>query len=96
MSGSSDEEEYLDEEELEEEEEFEEDEGEEGEESEGEGEEEHQQENNEDVVDDLTYDTFNLTASLYHPLRWNNSQQKEQVILEAATRAAQLLYRRYV
>lgn len=93
---ASDEEEYFDEEgEEEEEEDLEE---EEGEESEGEEDAEEEnatpQENNEDVVDDLTYDTFNLTASLYHPLRWSNSQQKEQVILEAATRAAQLLYKR--
>ena len=48
----------------------------------------------EDVVDDLNYDGYNLTASSYHPLRWTSDKKKDEVILEASTRAAQLLYKK--
>lgn len=49
---------------------------------------------NEDVVDDLNYDLFNLSASSYHPLRWQNNSKRESVIIEETTRAVQLLYRK--
>lgn len=49
---------------------------------------------NEDVVDDLTYDLFNLAACSYHPLVWNNDEEKEQTILALANRASQLLFQR--
>ncbi|RYH31826.1 hypothetical protein EON65_01835 [archaeon] len=50
----------------------------------------------EDIVDDLTYDLFNLTACSYHPLIWNSDEDKEQTILALANRASQLLFQRYV
>lgn len=46
----------------------------------------------EDVVDDLNYDLFNLTASHYHPLVWKKDSKKEEVLLEETQRAAQYLY----
>jgi len=52
-------------------------------------------ERQEDVVDDLSYDLFNLTASCYHPLRWSSENDREETIRNAATRAAQLLFKRY-
>lgn len=48
----------------------------------------------EDVVDDLNYDGYNLTASSYHPLRWSSDSKREKVILEATSRAAQLLFKK--
>lgn len=50
----------------------------------------------EDVVDDLNYDLFNLLASNTHPLVWKKSSKREEVLLEEATRAAQLLYNKYL
>lgn len=49
---------------------------------------------NEDVVDDLNYDLFNLSAFSYHPLRWKNDSKRESVIIDESTRAVQLLYRK--
>jgi hypothetical protein len=51
----------------------------------------------EDVVDDLTYDVFNLTACNYHPIVFDeqgNDAAKEQVFIDIATRSTQLLLRR--
>lgn len=50
----------------------------------------------EDVVDDLTYDIFNLTACNYHPIRMvtTDSAKRERILCEAARRATQLLVRR--
>lgn len=66
----------------------------EGDSSEEDEDEEGEQANlNEDVVDDLTYDLANFTACHYHPLVWAG-EDKEAVILEAATRACQLMYKK--
>lgn len=48
----------------------------------------------EDVVDDLTYDVYNLMAADYHALPINSDtkqQQRDKIIKENATRATQLL-----
>ena len=51
----------------------------------------------EDVIDDLNYDVRNLATFNYHPIRLQgNSAADEAIILEAATRATQLLVKRYV
>ena len=53
--------------------------------------------NHEDVIDDLNYDVRNLATFNYHPIRLQgNSAVDEATILEAATRATQLLVKRYV
>lgn len=52
-------------------------------------------ESHEDVVDDLNYDLYNLVAFNYHSVRLvGDDEEKEEVILEAATRATQLLVKR--
>jgi hypothetical protein len=52
-------------------------------------------ESREDVVDDLNYDIFNLVAFNYHPVRFLGSEEdREDELLEAATRATQLLVKR--
>ena len=52
-------------------------------------------ESREDVVDDLNYDIFNLVAFNYHPVRFLGSEEdREDELLEAATRATQLLIKR--
>jgi hypothetical protein len=48
----------------------------------------------EDVVDDLRYDLFNLSASSFHPLRWKNAEDRERVLAQTSTRVAQLLYKK--
>jgi hypothetical protein len=52
----------------------------------------------EDVVDDLFYDPYNLTVCDFHPLKLQSNSGKngdlENLIVEQATRAAQLLYKR--
>jgi regulator of replication initiation timing len=52
----------------------------------------------EDVVDDLFYDPYNLTVCSFHPLKLQsnngNSEDLENIIVQQATRAAQLLYKR--
>jgi hypothetical protein len=54
-----------------------------------------QRESHEDVVDDLNYDVYNLVAFNYHPVRFTgNEDEKEDAILDAATRATQLLIKR--
>lgn len=52
-------------------------------------------ESHEDVVDDLNYDLYNLVAFNYHSVRLiGDDEEKEDTILEAATRATQLLVKR--
>ena len=52
-------------------------------------------ESHEDVVDDLNYDIYNLVAFNYHPVRIvGDDEEKEEAIMEAATRATQLLVKR--
>lgn len=52
-------------------------------------------ESREDVVDDLNYDVFNLVAFNYHPVRFlGTDEDREDELLEAATRATQLLVKR--
>jgi hypothetical protein len=49
----------------------------------------------EDLVDDLKYDVKNLTACNYHAMRSTDDEdEREEMILEAATRATQLLVKR--
>lgn len=50
----------------------------------------------EDVVDDLVYDVFNLVACDNNELKLNQSggESVEEVILQSATRATQLLVKR--
>jgi hypothetical protein len=48
--------------------------------------------NNEDVVDDLSYDLYNLSATNYHPIEWKKDSKRESNIMKATLRAAQLLY----
>jgi hypothetical protein len=53
------------------------------------------QESHEDVVDDLNYDVYNLVAFNYHPIRVTGDEdEKEEALLEASTRATQLLIKR--
>ena len=78
------------------------DEGEEGEEEEDEGEEEAPSSSSsggghrEDVVDDLSYDIYNLVAFNYHPVRLpsGGGAAREEALTEVATRATQLLVKR--
>lgn len=52
-------------------------------------------ESHEDVVDDLNYDIYNLVAFNYHPVKMpSDEEEREEAILEAATRATQLLIKR--
>ena len=54
-------------------------------------------ESHEDVVDDLNYDIYNLAAFNYHPIKIPAEEdEREEAILEAATRATQLLIKRCV
>jgi hypothetical protein len=54
-------------------------------------------ESHEDVVDDLSYDIFNLAAFNYHSIRIQGDQdEREEMLQEAATRATQLLIKRFV
>lgn len=50
----------------------------------------------EDVVDDLSYDIYNLTACNYHAVRFGEGENKEDALLMTAQRATQLLIKRYV
>ena len=52
--------------------------------------------NHEDIVDDLTYDVYNLTACNYHPLRILTDKQKERVLLDSSRRSCQLLIKRFL
>ena len=47
----------------------------------------------EDVVDDLTYDVYNLTATNSHTVRFfsDDTLERERVLFAATSRAAQLL-----
>ena len=51
---------------------------------------------NEDIVDDLTYDVYNLTASNYHPVRLqpNSEDLINKHLMELTQRATQLLVKR--
>ena len=89
VDDDEDDEEGEDEDEDEDGEEDDEDVDEEAESVDGEGE---GRADHEDVVDDLNYDLFNLTASHYHPLVWKKVSKREEVLLEETQRAAQLLY----
>jgi hypothetical protein len=54
-------------------------------------------ESSEDVVDDLSYDVYNLAAFNYHTLRIPAGvEQRESTLLEATERATQLLIKRSV
>jgi hypothetical protein len=50
--------------------------------------------NKEDVVDDLTYDVYNLTACNYHPIRFEANVNKESVLKSASERATALLLKK--
>lgn len=50
--------------------------------------------NAEDKVDDLNYDVYNLVCCDYHTVKVNEENQLESSILDAATRAVQLLVKR--
>jgi hypothetical protein len=50
----------------------------------------------EDIVDDLTYDVFNLTACNYHPVRLLNPDDKENEICSIVQRSTQLLLKRFI
>lgn len=53
-------------------------------------------ESHEDVVDDLSYDIFNLAAFNYHSIRLQGDlDEREEMLQEAATRATQLLIKRF-
>ena len=47
-----------------------------------------------DLVDDLTYDTFNLVACNYHTIRLNEHINKEKQLLELTQRSAGLLLKK--
>ena len=49
----------------------------------------------EDLVDDLTYDVYNLTACNYHTIRLESKPNKEKQLLSLAQRSTQLLIKRY-
>jgi len=49
----------------------------------------------EDVVDDLVYDIFNLTACNYHPLRLTSDTDLESEILTTLKRTTQALVNKY-
>lgn len=51
-------------------------------------------ENREDVVDDLSYDVFNLLACNYHAIRITNTDDREQILQSQAQRVAQLLMKK--
>ena len=88
-----------DDEDEEDDEEMEMDDDEEDADDEGENEEEavaSSSSSHEDVIDDLNYDVRNLATFNYHPIRLQgNSAVDEAIVLEAATRATQLLVKRY-
>jgi hypothetical protein len=54
---------------------------------------ESENEDNEDHVDDLTYDIFNLVACDYHPVVVEG-EKRENLLKESAMRATQLLVNR--
>ena len=51
-------------------------------------------ESQEDVVDDLNYDVYNLVTRNYHNIQVNDVNNIEQVLLEHVTRATQLLVKK--
>jgi flagellar biosynthesis/type III secretory pathway M-ring protein FliF/YscJ len=59
-------------------------------------EEEEEVENREDIVDDLEYDLFNLSASNYHTVRLDKGTSLEELLVERTERAAQLIMKKYV
>ena len=73
----------------EEEEEEDEDEDEEGDDDSEDGPEE-------DLVDDNTYDVFNLTNCNYHTIRFDGKLDKEATLLKHAQRTTQWLMKKYV
>jgi hypothetical protein len=53
--------------------------------------------NHEDVVDDLSYDVYNLASFNYHPVIISADEtKKEEALLESTRRATQLLIKKYV
>jgi hypothetical protein len=50
----------------------------------------------EDIVDDLVYDIYNLTGCNYHPLRIQSSteNEQEQIFSDETKRVTQLIYKR--
>ena len=57
--------------------------------------EEEERESNEDVMDDLNYDIYNLVAFNYHSVRiTGEGEEREEAILDASIRATQLLVKR--
>ena len=51
---------------------------------------------NEDIVDDLSYDVYNLTASNYHPVRLQSNSEDliNKQLMVLTQRATQLLVKR--
>ena len=51
----------------------------------------------EDIVDDLVYDIFNLAGCNYHPLRIQSSSDndKEEIFSDETKRVTQLIYKRF-
>lgn len=48
----------------------------------------------EDMVDDLEYDVFNLTAVNSHPFAAVNDESREEMIIDATARATRLLVKK--
>lgn len=51
----------------------------------------------EDIVDDLTYDVYNLTACNYHPIAIQDdstNEQREDLFLDLTARSTQFLVKR--